>query len=356
MNRINIGQICGAFFMAFVLLSGSSGCSRPKESKITGTTAKVTEVIDGRTIKLSNNLRVKLLGVEKSAETKKFLERNVKGKRVKLVADSKDPKQTYRKGDKATVNAYVNVEGDRLLNSVNGRMIRTMVSVFNKKGVTDSVFKITPDPVKLTDAELLALLKPRTFLIAHQDGSIGTGFYIGSNGVALTNAHVLNFSNLAGAKVVPFKEDGNYDLSNYHEIERILEVGSPSSTKTDYCIFEVRLNGEKVPFLSLAEKPETDGNKVWKLGCVKGEPAHFSNGNISHTIDGVVSHSSTTNQGDSGSPLVNEYGQVIGINQSMKVNERYGGDVGVFYAVDIQILRDWFENHRDDQGQLRYGK
>ena len=64
------------------------GCKRPKENKITGTTAKVTEVIDGRTIKLSNNLKVKLLGVEKNADTKKFLERNVKGKRVKLVADS----------------------------------------------------------------------------------------------------------------------------------------------------------------------------------------------------------------------------------------------------------------------------
>ena len=333
------------------------GCKRPKENKITGTTAKVTEVIDGRTIKLSNNLKVKLLGVEKNADTKKFLERNVKGKRVKLVADSKDPKQTYRQGDKAIVNAYVNVEGDRVLSSVNGRMVRTKVSKFIKKGVNDSVFISGPcDCEKLTDAEILALLKPRTFLIAHPDGSSGTGFYIGSNGVALTNAHVLNFSNLHGAKIIPFSDEGNFDLSNYREVDRILEVGSSASQQTDYCIFEVRLNGEKVPFLELAEKPETDGNKVWKLGCVKGEPGHFSSGNISHTINGVISHSSTTNQGDSGSPLVNECGKVIGINQSIKINETYGGDVGVFYAVDIQILRDWFENHRDDQGQLRYGK
>lgn len=344
---------------ALALLLGLSACPTTEKEKITGTTAKVTEVIDGKTIKLSNNLTVNLLGVENNPETVKFLKTNVKGKRVKLVADSKDPKQTYIKGDKAKVNAYVVVVGDRILNSVNGRMIRTEVSKLVKKGVNDSTFMTdcgTPNPV-LTDAELLALLKPRTFLIRHMNtGSLGTGFYISSTGTALTNNHVLNFNNAGDAVIVPFNEDGSYDLSNYRTIERILYTGDEDRTQTDYTIFEVSLNGENVPFLKLAQQPELDGKKVAKLGCVSGEPAHFSTGNISHTINGVVSHSSKTNQGDSGSPLVNDRGQVIGINQSIKVNQNIGGDVGVYYAVDIQLIRDWFEKHRDDQGQLRYGR
>lgn len=338
--------------------SAISSCRGKETARITGTTARVADVIDGNTIKLSTNLTVNLIGVEDNAESKKFLLRNVKGKKVELVADSKDAKQSYTKGSNDRVNAYVNVIGDRSLNSVNGRMVRTGVCRINMKGATDSIdrFKNEGMQAAMSHAEILAFLKPRTFLILHPDGSLGTGFYISSTGVALTNAHVLNRENAQGSKIVPFTDDGGYDMTNYHEIERLICVGSEEQTQTDYCIFEVSLNGNKVPFLKLASKPELDGNEVWKLGCVSGEPAHFSNGVISHTLDGVITHSSKTNQGDSGSPLVNKYGEVIGINQSLIVNPNIGGDVGVYYAVDIQILRDWFENHRDDQGQLRYGR
>lgn len=342
-----------------LIMAGLSACTSTEKKKITGTTAKVTEIIDGKTIKLSNNLTVRLLGVEDNPETVRFLTKNIKGKKVKLVADSKDSKQAYVMGDKSKVNAYVIIPGNRTLNSVNGRMIRTNVSKFIQKGVTDSIdaFSSSGGPLPdLTDSELLARLKPCTFMILHSDGSLGTGFYISSSGVALTNSHVLNYDNLGNTIIVPFNEDGNYDGSNSRKIERILFTGDQSRTQNDYTIFEVSLNGEKVPFLKLAENHELDGKKVAKLGCVKGEPAHFSMGNISHTIDGIVSHSSRVNQGDSGSPLVNMKGEVIGVNQSIKVNEQLGGDVGVFYAVDIQIIRDWFEKHRDDQGQLRYGQ
>ena len=353
----NLLRSAATILLPAALLIGLAGCRGAKTEKITGTTARVTEVIDGKTIKLSNNLTVRLLGVENSPETEKFLKTNVQGKKVKLIADSKDPKQTYVMGGKAKVNAYVNVVGDRLLNSVNGRMIRTEVSQFIKKGVNDSVFisgdSPTPD---LTDAELLALLKPRTFLILDSDNSLGTGFYISSTGTALTNNHVLNYSNAGSVRIIPFSEEGGYDLSNYRKVERILCTGSEENTQTDFTIFEVSLNGDKVPFLKLAKKHETDGNEVAKMGCVLGEPAHFSKGNISHTLNGVVSHSSTMNQGDSGSPLVNAKGEVIGINQSIRVNQNFGGDAGVYKAVDIQLIREWFENHRDDQGQLRYGR
>ncbi len=131
------------FVTALLIMVGLSACTSTEKKKVTGTTAKVTEIINGKTIKLSNNLTVKLLGVEDNPETVKFLIKNIKGKKVKLVADSKDSKQTYVMGDKSTVNAYVIVPGNRTLNSVNGRMIRTNVSKFIQKGVTDSIDAFT---------------------------------------------------------------------------------------------------------------------------------------------------------------------------------------------------------------------
>lgn len=335
------------------------GCkNKPVSKNITGTKGYVDEIEDGRTIRLTNGLEVILCGITPTEHTKKFLEDNLEGQFVTLLSDSNDPIQTYVVGSKATVNAYVIVEDDDLYNSVNGRIVRIGIADYDRSITLDSVFSpLDPskEQNKLSRSEVLAKLNPATFTIVTPSGQ-GTGFYINSKGIALTNAHVLNHQNSKDARVYAFTSDGKYDENNYRKVERILLSGDESECATDYTIFEVSLNGYSVSFMPLALQKERDGNPVMKLGCTLGEPAHYADGLISRTTDGTITHSININHGDSGSPLLNERGQVIGINRGGRVDPNTGVATSVNYAVDIQTVRKWLDDHPDSKEGVLYGK
>lgn len=343
------------------MAAGLCGCGGgDKKKKITGTKGVVEKVVNGNTVVLANGLRVKLCGVMASDEGKRFLENNVQGQRVTLIADSQDPVQSYKVGSHSTVKAYLVVEGKDELNSVNGRMVRIGLAK-RDVAVIDSVFERQgPALVELTSAELLAKLNPATFSIIAMDGSgqqiLGTGFYISSKGVAVTNAHVLSAQNWRSARIIAFTHDGKYDANNYRTVSRVLFSGSSDQIATDFTIFEVNMNGFESAYVPIAAQKELDGNQVFKLGCQLGEPAHLANGLISRTTDGTITHSININHGDSGSPLVNVYGQVIGINQGGRAEGPMGGATSVNYAVDIQTIRQWLEAHPDSKEGVLYGR
>ncbi|KAB5442622.1 trypsin-like peptidase domain-containing protein [Bacteroides thetaiotaomicron] len=348
-----------SFVILFLVCTQLAGCHRkPASRAITGTSGYVDEIIDGKTIKLTNELKVNLIGVIPSELTKRFLEDNLIDAEVTLIADSNDPIQNYSAGTKESINAYVIVKDDELLNCVNGRMVRIGIAQSDASVTIDSVFRPMDKNQEnniLSRSELLAKLNPATFTIVTSTGQ-GTGFYINSKGVALTNAHVLNDANDQDARVYSFTRDGKYDVNNYRTIERVILFGDASECATDFTIFEVSLNGYETSFIPLATQKERDGNPVLKLGCTLGEPAHFADGLISRTTDGTITHSININHGDSGSPLINERGQVIGINRGGRVDPDHGTATSVNYAVDIQIIRSWLDNHPDNKEGVLYGR
>lgn len=342
--------------LAAIPLCMCSCKKNPKSIPITGTKGYVEEIVDGSTIRLANGLEVNLIGITPSAVAERYIEKHLADEYVTLVSDSNDPVQTYLKGSKGPVNAYVIVDNDELLNSVNGRMVRIGFAEKDESIEIDSVFnEDTPIPPVQTDEELLARLKSATFTIITEEGQ-GTGFYISSKGLALTNAHVLNPSNAGSARIYPFTDDGKYDGNNYRIISRILAYGDQSEIPTDYTVFEVNMNGTHTHFLNLSKSKELDGKKVVKLGCTLGMPAHYGIGNVSHTSDGIVTHSININHGDSGSPLVNARGLVIGVNRGGLPDPAGGSATSVNFAVDIQHIKKWLDEHPDmDEGVL-YGK
>ena len=326
------GKIC-IVVLLLALGVGLSGCdtgggrrssSRGDSQSITGARGYVKDVVNGNTIVFNTGLKVKLRGVLPSEAGKRFLEDNVKGKRVSLVADSHDPVQTYKRGSRGPINAYVVVNGDELLNSVNGRMVRIGVAKYDVTIRSDSVFeRLGPEVVELTSAELLAKLNPATFsIMIPGENKLGTGFYISSKGIAVTNAHVINEQNWRDARIVAFTRDGKYDENNYRTVNRVLYSGSDQDIATDYTIFEVNMNGFETAFVPLAMKKEQDGVKVFKLGCQLGEPAHLADGNQGGRLE----------------------------------NELTGSASAVNYAVDIQTIRQWLEAHPDSKEGVLYGR
>ena len=84
-----------------VLLNAS--CSGTK-IQVNGMQSTVRSIISGKEIELQNGTKVVLLGVKDSENSKKYLEQHVKGKRVTIISDAKQPQfiSTYL----TTIYAY----------------------------------------------------------------------------------------------------------------------------------------------------------------------------------------------------------------------------------------------------------
>ncbi len=348
-------------FFSIIALCAFVACSpKKKDRRITGTEGIVSSIENGNTIRLQNGLTVTLIGVSPSEIGKKYMEANLKGKSVRLVADSRDPKQTYR-STATTVRAYAKVPGT--LRSINGALLEGSLSNgLNSQGLYDSaaVFKrYLDDPVHplLTKAELLSKIKPATFYIQTDDGA-GTGFFINDSGLALTNNHVLNNSSTKVA-VAFFGENGTLDMTNIRPVNRIV-FSYTDKDKIDFTIFEVAINGgEKTPYIPICKKHILEGDDVAKLGCPAGTVGNFQTGTLSNYNEGgYLTHSISSNHGDSGGPVVNFRGEVIGINQSIEINRSFSYATnsiqkaeGIAYAVDIQLIKQLL-----DENHISYGK
>lgn len=338
-----------------------AGCNMfKKERKITGTQGKVVSVVNGNTLKMQNGLTVELIGVKPSDLGKKYMEECVIGKNITLIADKQDVRQTYKTAS-TTVRAYVKVAGEagslngkllleRWANGVNNNHLRDSAKAYN------SYWTGGGKHVLLSDVELQMKMKPATFIIGTDKGS-GTGFFINDNGLALTNNHVLNDENTQ-AVVMFFGEDGTLDTNNYRGISRIIYTYSEG--KIDFTIFQVQLEpGEKVPYLKLCDKRASDGERIAKIGCPAGTVCNFQTGNLSNYNEGhFFTHSIASNHGDSGGPIANFYGEVVGINQSIEFNESLtamSGSLqkaeGIAYAVDAMLIRELL-----DYNGIKYGK
>lgn len=154
---------------------------------------------------------------------------------------------------------------------------------------------------------------------------IGSGFFVTSDGYILTNYHIVR--NQDYFRVI---------LYNRNEFEAELVGSDPLS---DLAVLKIR-SPEPVPFLEFAD---SDKVKVGHWAIAIGAP--FS---LAHTVTvGIVSHRRRTmglnvyenfiqtdasiNQGNSGGPLLDLNGKVIGINDFILTPS--AGSIGLSFAI-----------------------
>jgi serine protease Do len=166
----------------------------------------------------------------------------------------------------------------------------------------------------------------------------GSGIIISEDGYVVTNAHVLE--NAAAQKVVL-----------YNEKEYVANVVGIDS-KTDLAVLKIEPDEELTPAV-LGNSDELElGEQVITLGNPGGLANSFSGGYVSglnrqiKTSEyGLAMNSIQTdaavNPGNSGGPLVNMYGQVVGIVSSKYVAEDYEG-IGFAIAINdaLPIIQD----------------
>lgn len=133
--------------------------------------------------------------------------------------------------------------------------------------------------------------------------ALGTCFVYSSDGVVITNYHVIDGAYSAevtiGTKTYDVKQVLAYDVT------------------IDIAV--LRVNGKNLRKANICTETHKAGAKVYALGSSQGLTLTFSQGMITHSnreIEGVVytQHDASISSGNSGGPLINEYGEVIGIN------------------------------------------
>ena len=157
---------------------------------------------------------------------------------------------------------------------------------------------------------------------------LGSGFIVSADGVILTNAHVV-----ADASVV------NVKLTDKREFKAKV-VGFDKASD----VAVLKIDAKNLPTVKF---PATDDSKVGEWVVAIGSPYGFDNtvtaGIISAKArslpDGsyvpFIQTDAAVNPGNSGGPLFNLKGEVIGINS--QIYSRSGGFQGVSFAIPIDV-------------------
>jgi serine protease Do len=164
-------------------------------------------------------------------------------------------------------------------------------------------------------------------------GGLGSGFLYDNSGLILTNAHVVG-----GAKTV------DVTLADGREFKGAKVLGSDALAD----IAVVKINGQNLPTVSLGDSGNVN---VGDWAIAVGNPFGLSNtmtvGIISAKAREVglnrrspgdyLQTDASINPGNSGGPLVNIFGQVVGVNNA--IYSPSGGNVGIGFAIPINTAR-----------------
>ncbi len=185
--------------------------------------------------------------------------------------------------------------------------------------------------------------------------STGTGFVINERGYIATNVHVIDGG--GRIRVRPAKSNTLYDA-------RVVAV----SSERDLAIIQSR--GINLPPMQLSLAELKTGQKVWAIGYPGGadreglaDDATVQDGVIGRIFSGawhtqrfrIIQHNAPTNPGNSGGPLVDDCGRVIGVNTqaSLVVIESRSEGVtrvphaaGIYWSSHIEELARLLRDHR----------
>lgn len=218
------------------------------------------------------------------------------------------------------------------------------ISVKEDSAVIDAVKKASPTVVSVVFTKDVQVINPFYFgfgsdsQVQTQQGS-GSGFVISADGLIATNKHV---ANIDGAKYSVITQDGKkFDA-------RVLSI-DPSY---DFAI--LKIDAKDLPVVDFGDSDSLDvGQKVIAIGNALGEfqntvtvgvlsgkernlSASDASGSVDESLFGLLQTDAAINSGNSGGPLLNLRGQIIGINTATAAK---GQAEGLGFAIPINVLK-----------------
>lgn len=192
----------------------------------------------------------------------------------------------YAKAGNKSAECSVEISPNNLINNSNNQNGSNSGSL----SVADIYDKCSPSAVEISVTDTYGL------------DSLGSGFFIDKDTV-VTNYHVIE-----GAKKIQVT---TYDKV-VHDVDTIIGYDE----KLDIAILEVKADCQP---LTISQRKSRTGEEVYALGSPLGLTGTITKGMIttaSRTIEDVdyIQTDAALSPGNSGGPLLNTYGEVIGIN------------------------------------------
>jgi S1-C subfamily serine protease len=167
---------------------------------------------------------------------------------------------------------------------------------------------------------------------------LGSGFVIDKTGHIVTNYHVVEGT-----------DNVTVSFSNRDSVDAQIVGTDPS---TDLALLRVRTAASALTPLPLGNSDKVQvGDPVVAIGNPFGLDRTVTSGIVSalqrlitapnrFTIDHVIQTDAPINHGNSGGPLLNARGQVIGVNTQIETGDIATGNVGVGFSVPTNTVKD----------------
>jgi len=201
------------------------------------------------------------------------------------------------------------------------------------------------DIYKVADASVVyitsTVYQEDFFFGVQKSQGIGSGFIINAEGQILTNNHVVSGSS-----------ELEVTLPDKSRFKAQIITRNPND---DLALIKIDPKGKKLPFLRLGDSEALQvGQKVLAIGNPFGLSGTLTTGVVSalgrtirgdnQDLEGMIQTDASINSGNSGGPLLDSGGNVIGINTA--IYGPNGGSVGIGFAMPINRAKRLLDDLR----------
>jgi serine protease Do len=201
--------------------------------------------------------------------------------------------------------------------------------------------KVSPSVVSIVSKQVYQDIFGRSY----ESSGAGTGFIITSDGLIITNKHVV--ADESTQYTVVLSDGRNFDA-----------VVQSRDTYLDFAV--IKIDAKDLPVVELGDSDEMQiGQWVVAIGNALGQfqntvtvgvisaknrqiDATDSSGRNSETLDNLLQTDAAINSGNSGGPLTNLKGQVIGINTAVASQAQ-----GIGFAIPINSIKSALESIKE---------
>lgn len=231
------------------------------------------------------------------------------------------------------------VSEESLITDVVDKVSPSVVTVsISKTRQIGRIFEINPfDPFDV--------FRPRGGQSQKVEQDIGTGFIVSSDGLLVTNKHVVSDTD-AKYKVVT-KDDNTYEVDKIYRDPSndlaILKINPSSPGSSGQALQPVNMGDSsklKVGQLAIAIGTALgEFRNTVTVGVISGLGRGITAGSpfegFAERLDNVIQTDAAINPGNSGGPLLSSSGQVIGVNTAVSSE---GQNIG--FALPINVVKD----------------